>query len=132
MITALVIILLFSGNSNGLNLSDPAALERFNEGVMKIVSDPQRAANVSNAVQQLNYMSWQARKPTGMIEREIQTLSIVAGAYDATPEQVFSAVQNLEFALNRVNKNTVDAREIIRQNTTKSEWKKLLKAMAKK
>jgi ABC-type transporter Mla subunit MlaD len=132
MITALVIILLFSGGSNGLNLSDPAALAKFNQGVSTIISDPQRAANVSNAVQQLNYMSYQARNPTGMIEKEIQTLSIVAGAYDATPEQVFSAVQNLEFALNRVNQNTVQARETIRQNTTKGEWKKLLKAMSKK
>jgi len=131
MIAALVILLILGGGSGAnLNLSDPAVLASFRANVARIIPDRARAANVSDAVYHLNVMSWQAQNPSGLIEQEIQSLRSVATSYEASPAEVHAAVQNLEVALNRVNRDAVATREIIRRNTDKGEWKKLLKTLA--
>lgn len=133
MITALVIILLFSGGLGGknLDLSDPAVLAEFQQNVSQIVADPGRARNVTGAIYHLNQMSQQTRAPGGLVAKEVQDMRGVLGNYNSTRDEAMVALRELSLALDRVNQDTVAGREVIRQNTTKKEWKKLLKELAK-
>lgn len=132
MITAFVILLIFGGGFGGksLNLSDPAVLAQFQQNVAGIIPDRNRATAVTNAVVQLNEMSWQARNPNGLIENEVQNVRSVAGNYNSTQAELSAAMNALETEISRENYNMIQGREIIRRNTTKSEWGKLLKALS--
>lgn len=134
MIIALIVLILLSGglNAPNLDLSDPAVLVEFQQEVSTIVEDSRRAANVSNAVYQLNVMSFKARSSKGTIDEEIRNFYSVAGNYASTSAEVYAALGELETSLAGVNRSTIDGREVIRRNTTKKEWKKLIKALAKK
>lgn len=133
MITAFVILMLFGGGFGGksLNLSDPAVLAQFQQNVAGIVSDRGRATAVTNAVVQLNEMSWQARNPNGLIENEVQNVRAVASNYTSTQAELSAAMSALETEISRENYNMIQGREVIRRNTTKSEWGKLLKTLSK-
>ena len=133
MITALVIILLFGGGFGGknLDLSDPAVLAEFQQNVSQIVADPGRARNVTGAIYQLNQMANVNRSSDGLVAKEIGDMRAVLGNYNATRDDAMGALRELSLALDQVNQQTVAGREVIRQNTTKSEWKKLLKELSK-
>ena len=132
MITAFVILMLFGGGFGGksLNLSDPAVLAQFQQNVAGIVPDRGRATAVTNAVVQLNEMSWQARNPNGLIENEVQNVRAVASNYNSTQAELAAAMSALETEISRENYNMIQGREVIRRNTTKSEWGKLLKTLS--
>lgn len=134
MIIALVILLLLSGGfgASHVDLSDPVVLAKFRRSISEIIEDPVRAANVTNAIYDLNVMSSQTRSASGAVEKEIKDFRAVAGNYNATPAEVHTALRELEGSLNSVKQSTIEGRETIRQNTSKKEWKKLIKALAKK
>lgn len=134
MIIALVILLLLSGGfgASDIDLSDPVVLVKFRRSISEIIEDPVRAANVTNAIDDLNIMSSQSRSASGAVEKEIKDFRAIAGNYQATPAEVHAALSELESSLTSVKQGTIEGREIIRQNTSKKEWKKLLKALAKK
>ncbi len=134
MIIALIVLILLSGglNAPNLDLSDPVVLVKFQQQVATIVKNSRRAINVSDAVYQLNVMSFKTRSSKGTIDEEIKNFYSVAGNYESTSTQVYAALGELETSLASVNRSTIDGREIIRRNTTKKEWKKLIKALAKK
>ncbi len=134
MIIALIVLVLLSGglNAPNLDLSDPAVLVEFQKDVATIIEDPSRATTVSNAVYHLNVMSFKSRSAKGAIEQEIIDFDKVASNYSATPAEVHAALKELEQSLVNVSRSTIDGREVIRQNTTKKEWKKLIKTLAKK
>lgn len=134
MIIALIILILLSGglNAPNLDLSDPAVLAEFRREISTIVEDPVRANNVANAIYHLNVMSFQTRSADGEMEKEIKEFRAVAGDYKASKAETIAALRELEHSLVSVNRSTIDGREIIRRNTTKKEWKKLLKALVKK
>jgi len=134
MIIALIILILLSGglNAPNLDLSDPAVLADFRREISTIIEDPVRANNVANAVYHLNVMSFQTRSADGAMEKEIKEFRAVAGNYKASKAETVTALRELEHSLVSVNRSTIDGREIIRRNTTKKEWKKLLKALKKK
>ena len=131
MITAFVILMIFSGRSGGesLNLSDPAVLARFQQNVSVIIPDPERQRAVANSVVQLNQLSWQARNPNGLIEDEVKNVRTIAADFRSTPAELAAAVKALEVEISRENTNMIRSREIIRQNTSSDEWKKLLKSL---
>jgi len=133
MITALVIILLFGGGLGGknLDLTDPVVLAEFQQNVSQIVPDPNRARNVTGAIYQLNVMAQQNRSSDGLVAKEIGDMRAVLGNYNATRDESMAALRELSLALDQVNQQTVAGREVIRQNTTKKEWKKLLKELSK-
>lgn len=134
MIIALIILILLSGglNAPNLDLSDPAVLAEFRGEVSTIIEDPVRANNVTNAIYHLNVMSFKTRSANGEVEEEIKNFRAVAGNYKATQKEVHAALRELEDSLVSVNRSTIDGREVIRRNTSKKEWKKLLKALKKK
>jgi len=134
---SVVIILLIIFGSGGfggksLDLSDPAALAEFRRNVGTIVEDPARAANVSNAIYQLNILSHETTSSEGSIEKEISEFRQTIGNYNAKQAEVYTALRELEISLTNVNRNTIQGRDVIRRNTTKKEWKKLLKELSKK
>lgn len=133
MIIALVLLFLLSGgfNAPNLDLSDPAVLVEFRQEVSTIIEDPVRATNVSNAVYHLNVLSFKSRSAKGTVEQEIIDFDKVAGDYSATKAEVHAALKELEHSLVSVSRSTIDGREVIRRNTTKKEWKKLLKSLKK-
>jgi len=133
MIPTLIILFLLSGgfNAKNLDLSDPVVLAEFRENVSTIVEDPYRAANVSNAVYNLNIASHRTSKADGVVVQEVQKFRSVVGNYKATQAEAHAALKKLETSLINVNLGTIEGREAIRQNTTKSEWKKLLKKLSK-
>ena len=133
MITSLVILMIFGGGFGGksLNFSDPAVLAQFKQNVGGIISDQNRVAAVTDAVVQLNKMSWEARNPNGLIENEVKNVYAVSTNFHSTPAEVAAAMTALETEISRENFNMIQGREIIRQNTTKDEWKKLLKSLSK-
>ena len=132
MIPTLIIILLFSGSfgSKSLDLSDPVVLAELRQNVSDIVSNPAKAANVSDAIYRLNITTSQAGSPDGIVEQGIAGFRAAAGSYDSTPGELRDALLELETALTTANRSTVGEREVIRQNTTKKEWKKLLKELS--
>lgn len=134
MIIALVILILLSGglNAPNLDLSDPAVLVEFRDEVSTIIEDPARAAQVTNAIYHLNVMSFKTRSANGLVEQEIRDFHNVSSNYNASKAEVHAALRELEHSLVSVNRSTIDGREVIRRNTSKKEWKKLLKALAKK
>jgi len=134
MIIALVILLLFAGGfgASHIDLSDPVVLVKFRRSISEIIEDPVRAANVTNAIYDLNIMSSQTRSENGAVEKEIKDFRAIAGNYKATPAEVHTALRELEGSLTSAKQSTIEGREIIRRNTTKKEWKKLIKALAKK
>lgn len=134
MIIALIVLILLSGglNAPNLDLSDPAVLVEFRKEVSTIIEDPARAANVTNAIYHLNVLSFKARSNKGTVEQEIINFDKVAGNYHSTSTEVHAALKGLEKSLVGVNRSTIDGREVIRLNTTKKEWKKLLKSLKKK
>jgi hypothetical protein len=134
MIIALVLVLLFGSGlfgSSSLNLSDPAVLSEFSDRVSEIVEDPYRAANVTDAAYRLNVMAWETRSQTGTIEQGIQALRDTLVDYAATDEAVHDTLRGLESHQAVINQANLEERGIIRQNTTKKEWNKLLKNLAK-
>lgn len=134
MIIALIILILLSGglNAPNLDLSDPAVLAKFRQEVSTIIEDPVRAANVTNAIYHLNVMSFKTRSAKGSVEQAIVNFDKVAGNYGASTAEVHAALKELEASLVSVNRSTIDGREVIRLNTSKKEWKKLLKSLKKK
>lgn len=134
MIIALIILILLSGglNAPNLDLSDPAVLADFKQDVSAIIQDPKRANKVVSGVYQLNVMSFKTRSTNGLVEREIREFRAVASNYNSSKSEVVSALKELEHSLVSVNRSTIDGREVIRKNTTKKEWKALLKALANK
>ena len=134
MIIALIVLILLSGglNAPNLDLSDPAVLVDFRREVSTIIEDPVRAANVTNAIYHLNVMSFKTRSAKGSVEQAIVNFDKVAGNYGASTAEVHAALKELEASLVSVNRSTIDGREVIRLNTSKKEWKKLLKSLKKK
>ena len=134
MIIALILLILLSGglNAPNLDLSDPAVLVDFRREVSTIIEDPVRAANVTNAIYHLNVMSFKTRSAKGSVEQAIVNFDKVAGNYGASTAEVHAALKELEASLVSVNRSTIDGREVIRLNTSKKEWKKLLKSLKKK
>ena len=133
MIAALIILLLLGGSgSSTLDLSDPETLAKFNQNVGTIISDPTKAARVSDAVYKLNVMSRYAYGENGLIGQDIQEFRRVAGDYNASRAEVHAALGQLDAGMRTVSSKTVRAREVIRLSTTKKEWNKLLKALSKK
>ena len=132
MIPTLIVLLLLGGNfgANHLDLSDPAVLAEFRQNVLRIIPDPVRAANVSRAVYDLNVASYHGRSSEGVIEQEFRNLRSVASSYNSSNEDVHIALRKLEHSLSNVSRGTIQGREIIRQNTTKKEWEKLLKELS--
>lgn len=133
MIIALIVLILLSGglNAPNLDLSDPAVLAEFRQNVSTIVQDPNRAANVSNAIYKLNIVSLHGSSSEGVVEKEVRSFRKTATNYDSSQEELQRALKNLEYALLSVNRSTIEGRDVIRQNTTKKEWKKLLKELSK-
>ena len=134
MIIALILLILLSGglNAPNLDLSDPAVLVDFRREVSTIIEDPVRAANVTNAIYHLNVMSFKTRSAKGSVEQAIVNFDKVAGNYGTSTAEVHAALKELEASLVSVNRSTIDGREVIRLNTSKKEWKKLLKSLKKK
>ena len=134
MIIALIVLILLSGglNAPNLDLSDPAVLVDFRREVSTIIEDPVRAANVTNAIYHLNVMSFKTRSAKGSVEQAIVNFDKVAGNYGTSTAEVHAALKELEASLVSVNRSTIDGREVIRLNTSKKEWKKLLKSLKKK
>ena len=134
MIIALIVLILLSGglNAPNLDLSDPAVLVDFRREVSTIIEDPVRAANVTNAIYHLNVTSFKTRSAKGSVEQAIVNFDKVAGNYGASTAEVHAALKELEASLVSVNRSTIDGREVIRLNTSKKEWKKLLKSLKKK
>ena len=134
MIALLVIALLFGGGFGGsasLDLSDPAVLATFSENISTIVKDPDRSTKVVGAVYRINIMSHQTNSEAGLVEQDIQNIHAILGDYDATREEVHTTLGTLGKTLQTVNQVTIQEREVMRQNTTKKEWKKLLKELSK-
>jgi hypothetical protein len=134
MIALLVIALLFGGGfggSSSLDLSDPAVLATFSENVSTIVKDPDRAPKVVAAVYRINIMTHQANSEAGLVEQDIENIHSILGDYNATREEVHASLGVLGNTLQAVNQTTIQEREVMRQNTTKKEWKKLLKELSK-
>ncbi|NOX99926.1 MAG: hypothetical protein GXP30_09380 [Verrucomicrobia bacterium] len=83
------------------------------------------------AVYHLNVLSFKSRSAKGTVEQEIIDFDKVAGNYTASKAEVHAALKELEHSLVSVSRSTIDGREVIRRNTTKKEWKKLLKSLKK-
>ncbi|MCF6311532.1 MAG: hypothetical protein L3J39_03690 [Verrucomicrobiales bacterium] len=134
MIIALIALILFSGvlSAPHVDLSDPVVLVEFNQELSTIIEDPVRASAVSKAIYGLNVQSFKARSAKGTIDTEIQDFYQVAGNYHSTSSEVHEALRQLENSLTSVNRSTIEGREIIRSNTSKKEWKKLIKTLSKK
>jgi hypothetical protein len=131
MIPTLIILLIFGGSfgSNSIDLTDPVVLAEFWQHVLEIVRDPAKATNVTDAVYRLNILASQANSTGGVVEQGVESFRAVAGNYTATPGELRDALLELETALSTVNRGTIGEREVIRQNTTKREWKKLIKKL---
>lgn len=134
MIIALIALLLFSGafSAPNIDLSDPVVLVEFNRELSTIIKDPARASQVSKAIYGLNIQSFKARSAKGTIDTEIRNFYQIAGNYHATPLEVHQALRELESSLTSVSRSTIEGREIIRRNTSKKEWKKIIKTLSKK
>ncbi len=134
MIIALIILIFFPGglNAPNLDLTDPAALADFRREVSTIIEDPVRAKKVIDSVYHLNTIPDQTRATDEKIEQEIKKFRAISGNYTAPKAEIITAFKELERSLVSVNRNTIDSREVIRRNTSKNEWKKLLKALKKK
>lgn len=112
MIIALVILLLFAGGfgASDIDLSDPVVLVKFRRSISEIIEDPVRAANVTNAIYDLNIMSSQTRSASGAVEKEIKDFRAIAGNYQATPAEVHAALRELEGSLTSVKHGTIEGR----------------------
>jgi len=75
-------------------------------------------------------MSWQARNPNGLIENEVRNVRAVVTNYNSTQADMATAMSALETAISQEGTSLIRSREIIRKNTSKDEWKKLLKSLA--
>ena len=131
MTVVLVIVLLFggAGGSKTLDFSDPAVLAAFKQNVNSIIPDQERARRVYEAVFEMNEMSIKSRSPQGLIATDIAKFREVATDYGSSRDEVYASLRQLYYSLGQVTRKTVQGREVIRQNTSKREWKKLLKAL---
>ncbi|MEM7145253.1 MAG: hypothetical protein AAF591_08950 [Verrucomicrobiota bacterium] len=127
MIIALVVLLLLSGGSS-VDLSDPAVIAKIQQNVRSIVPDPNRARNVAAAAQELGVQSQALRQKT---EADLQTARNLALDYATTPAEFTQALDQIDADALQTRRAMISAREKIRLNTTKSEWKKLLKSLKK-
>ena len=133
MIIALIILILLSGglNAPNLDLSDPAVLAKFRQEVSTIIEDPVKAANVSEAVYKLNVVSFHTRSSEGVVEKDIKNFRSTATNYNSSKDEVHRSLKNMEYSMLSVNRSTIEGRDVIRRNTAKKEWKKLLKQLSK-
>lgn len=133
MIIALILIFFSGGlNAPNIDLTDPAALAEFKQKVSTIIEEPVRAKKVTDSIYHLNTMPVRNRATEDTAEQEIKKFKAIAGNYNAPKAEILTAFKELEDSLENVNQNTIDSREIIRRNTTKKEWGKLLQALKKK
>ena len=133
MITAFVLVLLFGGSfgsSTSLNLSDPEVMARFTQSVSGIVKDPGRATAVTNASFRLNVLAWQSRSAESPIRQNVRQLRFVLGDYDASRDEIIGVLGSIGSNQQIQNGNTIEGREVIRRNTTKREWGRLLKELS--
>jgi hypothetical protein len=127
MIIALVILLLLGGGSS-VDLSDPAVIAKLQQNVGTIVSDPNRARNDAAAAQELGVTSQALRLQT---KADLEVARNLAINYSTTPAEFTTALNKIDADSLQSRRAMIAAREKIRLNTTKSEWKKLLKSLKK-
>jgi hypothetical protein len=127
MIIALVILLLLGGGTS-VDLSDPAVIAKLQKNVGTIVPDPNRARNVVTAAQQLGVTSHALRQNT---QADLQVARDMALNYSTTPAEFTQVLNKLDSDSMQSRRAMISARETIRLNTTKKEWKKLLKSLTK-
>lgn len=128
MIPALVILLILSGvDSGGPNLFDTVVLEALRRNVAGIVEDPARAGVVDEALREMTRIS---REQAEGMKNEVDRIRRAAVSYEIGMYDFLEIVNEQEDKALDQSRAMIAARERIRENTTKKEWKALFKSVS--